>query len=250
MSTIRNIIIPLIVVAIITVISIAIISNYVVADVNSYLNDRTQSELLTNNTEIAARDLSQQMAMAQHSYYQLWINTAALLISTIGMALLFYSLYQTRQAIEDNKNIGIAQSCAFIHAEKVEPSKIEQEGYLLHVKNTGSSPALDINISFFIQSTNPPLSEKFVFPEDNKSYLGSVAAGDTRPFVIRTNFMELFEGFGPGQNTVLSGTISYSDIFDTRYKSQFAFYRSSKCDNEWLLPAIGLAIHKKIDSKS
>lgn len=244
MNVVRYVAIPLFVVILaLSIISSIAIGN-IVADFKSKESERQSALLITSEVEIASRDLTQQITMAHMSYYQLIISTVGTILSAIGLLVLFYSLKQTREALKDNKKFGIAQTCAYLHVESVESSEIQ--GWILNCKNTGSSPALDVMVTSYIKTAKSPLLPHFTFPDHNDHNSGAIAAGEVRALVIRSELMELFEDKAIGTHLIVSGSIKYTDVFGTRYKSEFAAYKSNGCEQKFLIPAIKLQIHKKL----
>lgn len=244
MHKIRAQILPSIVLILTSIVIIAAIIFAIKTDFNTNYKEKISALNLKDATQISARDLAQQMSMAHHSYYQLILTFFSLVISMIGLITIYMSLKHTRDALHNTKTFGIAQTCAYLHVSSVEKSEIE--GWLIKCKNTGNSPALDVIISSYVQSTKPPVGPRFKFPDDNCNIVGSVPSGDERPFVIRAPILDGADEYGVGSYFLISGTITYSDVFGSRYKSEFAFYKKTGKKGKFLLPAIALKTHHSI----
>lgn len=228
----------------------ALLSSILILGIRWAIVDVAQTELykqaalrLNNETRIAALDLIQQITIARYSFYQLLLAVAGAGVAIAGTIGLLFSLYQTRQAIKDNRKFGIAQTCAYLHAAAVEQSTID--GYILKIVNKGNSPALDVALTFYTQPAVPPLKDQYLFPDDNVCNLGGIPAESERPFKIHAPVQELLTEIGNG-NLIISGSIKYSDVFGERYKSEFVFFKSNICDDKFLVPATAVAIHRPI----
>jgi hypothetical protein len=103
----------------------------------------SQSIDANRNAQRSQYDLQAQQDMAEWAYALFLLTMAGLIVSVAGLIFLFWSLRQTRTAIKDNREIGEAQTRAYIYVADVvivrRPNNNIQA--VISFSNTGQTPA-------------------------------------------------------------------------------------------------------------
>lgn len=111
-----------------------------------YGQDVSEAEKRKENRE--RHDLMAQQEMAEWAFWLLCTSIFSIFISIGGFVLLIISLWQTRVAIRDNREIGEAQTRAYVGASNgsLRVYGDGTYGILATIKNSGQSPAINVEI--------------------------------------------------------------------------------------------------------
>lgn len=162
-----------------------------------------------------ALDLAAQQEMAFWAKLMLIASVASLVATIGGAVLVWQSLRLTREAISNDREIGHAQARAYIGVElwlKKNPDNNSGNDYIIEciIKNTGQTPAYDLNIKCFSNI----FGEDIFVKKEHTIFLSSIGGGAEN--IIRTDF------FTYQELTIMSWGCGkyYSDI-DISYKDVF-----------------------------
>lgn len=117
------------------------------------------------------RDLQAQEDMAFWAKWMLYATCGSIVISAFALVGLFSSLIQTRRAIQDNREIGEAQTIAYMTAENLQFRLVSGSSPPFtpiidsHWRNSGSTPAFDFQVNYNIVMVKRKTGE--IFPDLN-----------------------------------------------------------------------------------
>ena len=209
-------------------------------DPDIYYEDRNEREKGDLKAQKSVADSTEKIV--DITIWQMWISIA-------GIALLLWSLYQTRTAIKDTREIGEAQVRAYLTpATSREQSAIELEwngtndaSHPLEIKNirvrwknTGQSPAISVALQTVIYAVDPEKTEpvlsiaerKFI---EHKVGAYSVPASGTilcestdpeNPFRITFRAEDVTRWKADNIWLVIHSMVTYKDVFGKTVKIQ------------------------------
>ena len=90
------------------------------------------------------KDAEAQQEMAQWAFATFVVGALGLVVSIFGLAALWASLRQTRQAITNEREIGNAQVRAYLNIEFEDINTVAGGNYPFKIINTGQSPAISV----------------------------------------------------------------------------------------------------------
>jgi hypothetical protein len=126
------------------------------------LNECLREEIAAHQSrDTDNKDLEAQQEMAFWARWVVYVGFMGLPISMVGLAALVISLAQTRTAIRDTREIGEAQTRAYLHVRSVQvgPQALEPGNTIwvrVECENTGNSPALNLEAVATIVFTKVP----------------------------------------------------------------------------------------------
>lgn len=170
---------------------------------------------------VECRDLAAQESMSQSTTELIWIANAQIILSVAGVVLLFWNALLAQTTIRATRDVGKDQSRAYAYVEKViffeHKDAIEVRPV---VKNTGQTPAKNIQIAWRQGSADKFIGILPPFKEDEFRDFGAIGAAterkiDTRTFTIGFNVLE--------QEYAIDGELRYETIYGEIYSSYFAF---------------------------
>ena len=186
-------------------------------------------------------DLAAQQAMADGTKWLVWVSIAQVALAFLGTIAILCSLALSRKAIETaieanaiSQKIGGLQVRAYMTIEGFEvvaaPSGTPQ--YSVRIKNTGQSPSYSVSVQAVASiDANPPAScNESTYDILGKSQTSVWGAGTSLP--VKVGFDKSFTTetqsslINREKAVVISGMITFRDIFGTCRWVKFASYAS------------------------
>jgi hypothetical protein len=190
-------------------------------------------------------DLQAQQEMAEWAYAIALLTIVSTVIGAIGLVALFASLFQTRTSIKDNREMGEAQTRAYLTASGG-TYRIERHGIYFQprFRNTGSSPAKRITtkskLIVILKRPTPNSDGKEWASQEFEGSYDDVGSGreDSGMASLPAKDVpaEVVPKIHAGKNAWLVGSVSWFDVFKKEQTATFAFAckkaRWEKADGE------------------
>ncbi|WP_421580086.1 hypothetical protein [Shinella sp. M31] len=176
-------------------------------------------------------DLKAQQDMAFWAQAVFWLTSLGTLISAVGLAFVWQSLKQTRQAILTDREVGHAQVRAYVAIDAqtpvVRPDVVPEHTF--KIRNTGQSPAYSVAYISGFQILPHPLPS-------TTGHIGGLAPGQDMPraalaagefiigeaFGIRELTKEDFRDLQNGTKALYwFARVFYDDVFKQRHETSF-----------------------------
>lgn len=186
-------------------------------------------------------DLRAQQEMAEWAFAMMLIAAASVWIGVAGVAVVGWTLHETRQMTLATREIGESQSKAYVNVSKAETNlvkvttKINITQILAYLTNTGSTPAIDIVIggeviiydkSFTPLGTDREICRAEIYPHGIVD-LPPNSDPQRVAFSLPNNVAKTLKesGFNALASVYLrfEGNIRYWDVFENRYLTEFIF---------------------------
>lgn len=164
-------------------------------------------------------------------WWQNWINSAAILISMVGIALLGWTLLETRRATKTGLRAAkAAESVVMQNRAYMTPGAIRAaclvnrgriKGFTLEVpwKNTGLSPAINVRVFLepLIISSEKDLKEFNCSENIKKETLATVGSGDDYDNTVDFTQDEVGKSVSKDHLIIIYTVIEYSDLYGKKY---------------------------------
>ena|GEM_PF-5134366 len=153
----------------------------------------------TNEHKRSEHDLTAQEDMDDWSFWLLWVSVSSVAVSTLAVILVWRTLDVTRDTLvatqemaKDTRDIGEAQVRAYLSITPmrlIESDNGKVARAFIAVKNTGQSPALEVEIWFTLQCTGAKFEHVIggIDEHDNVWRTFSIASGETVYIKAETN---------------------------------------------------------------
>ncbi|TIX89169.1 hypothetical protein [Rhizobium sp. P44RR-XXIV] len=182
---------------------------------------------------VQAADLATQKQMACWAGLSFGGTILSVVLSALALIGLFISLELTRRSITHTRELGQAQTRAYVHAASAGHLWDNTDGsytVLLWVENVGETPAKVFEIGATLKKVRQGQITSSIKAESYEMKAWSALGPKLKPTSVRLDlqkFTELAREFrSPVEDHVilLTGTIRYQDIFDRWFETDFALY--------------------------
>lgn len=184
----------------------------------------------SRDAERSESDLYAQETMADMAFWLLWVTVGTLGVSIGGLVMLLRSLRQTETAIIDNREIGEAQTRAYIWPERpdfvVDEIKGQDSCRVRFVwKNSGSSPAMNcISASFGLPARPDDEGKQIPFhllrPNPEKSFAIPPQNGQMGLQIDNFNKGQIARWKKGEIVLLLYSIVDFDDVFGNRFRVQ------------------------------
>ncbi|TBY27443.1 hypothetical protein [Rhizobium leguminosarum] len=178
-------------------------------------------------------NLAAQETVAYWAFPMFVATGLSVIVSAVALGGLFGSLWQTKKAIGDNRELGEAQIRAYVEAEGVGFAG-DGKALIVELLNMGQTPVLSFNITTEILAVpDKQITENIRLPFGHQKSFDGIGCGEHGHRSVRvkpTSGFELIGAFASnvppaGRACLVIGRIDYKDVFDKEWTTGFAFYR-------------------------
>ncbi|MGP1274200.1 MAG: hypothetical protein ACQRW7_02130 [Caulobacterales bacterium] len=169
----------------------------------------------------AEADIQAQLDMASWTYAILWVGIVGIVVSVVGIALIFETLRETRTLTIETRRIGEAQVRAYISSDGFavkllagEAGEIQAVKFIPRIKNTGQSPAFMTCMYSYGIHVEGMLCPVIEFSEDEAACREEIGSGSSFTLAGQIfNFDDIKKSVTDGHVIYVLGYAAYRHVF-------------------------------------